>query len=434
MSPELVGLAGTIILLILIALRMPIGLALGLVGIVGAWILLGFDTMVFALGTAPIESMGSFTLSVLPLFLLMGVVAARAGFAESLYQAAYGFVGHHRGGLAMASLIACGGFGAVCGSSLATVATMGRIAVPQMLRYGYSPPLAAGSVATGATLSILIPPSLPMIIYAVLTETSIGQLFAAGIVPGVIGVVLYAITTAIWMRFQPEAGPAGTRSPWRERLRLLSGIWGVVGLFLLVLGGIFAGLFSPTEGAAVGAGGAILLGFVTRKLTVRSLIQAISETVVLTAAILFIVVGVSLFDFFVSGAQFPQGLAALLDGLDLPRYVILAGVLACLILLGCFLDVIAIIFVTTPVLFPVMQQLGFHPVWYGIMTMMVVEFGAVTPPIGMNIFVLTKQLPEVSAAQAFRGIVPYLGADVARLLLFIVFPGLVLWLPNMFFN
>ena len=388
----------------------------------------------FALGSAPVEAMSNFTLSVLPLFIFMGSLAVKAGFAESLYKAAYAFVGHRRDGLAIASIVACGGFGAVSGSSLATVAAMGKFAVPEKLRYGYSRPLAAGSVATAGTVAILIPPSLPMIIYALLTEVSIGKLFAAGILPGILAVLLYALTTVAWMRVRPQDGPAGERVPWANRLRALAGVWGVVSIFLLVLGGIFGGLFSPTEGASVGAAGALLLGVLSGKIGWPVFVDAVSETVVLTAAILFVVIGVSLFSFFVTGAHFPQFLSAFIGGLDLSKNLVLAIVVLLLIVLSCFLDVIAIVFVTTPVLFPIMRDLGFHPVWYGIVTMMVVEFGAVTPPIGMNIFVLAKQLPQVTAAQAFTGIAPYLIADTLRLFLIVAFPIVVLWLPGVFFE
>lgn len=433
MTPAAAGLLGLGILLLLTALRMPIGLALGVVGIGGTWALLGWDTLIFALGSAPIEAMSNFTLSVLPLFLFMGILAVKAGFAEALYKAAYAFVGHRKGGLAIASVVACGGFGAVSGSSLATVAAMGKLAVPQMLRYRYSAPLAAGSVGTAGTIAILIPPSLPMIIFALLTEVSIGKLFAAGILPGIIAVILYALTTIVWTWLRPQDGPAGERVPWPERFRALAGVWGVVSIFLLVLGGIFGGLFSPTEGASVGAFGALVLGVLAGKIRWKQFTEAVSETVILTAAILFVVIGVSLFSFFVTGAQFPQFLSGFIGSLEMSRYVVLLIVILLLVVLGCFLDVIAIIFVTTPVLFPIMRDLGFDPVWYGIVTMMVVEFGAVTPPIGMNIFILVKQLPQVTAAEAFRGIAPFLLADVIRLGLIIAFPVIVLWLPGVFF-
>lgn len=428
------GLLGVAILLLLTALRMPVGLALGVVGIGGTWVLLGWDTLLFALGSAPVEAMSNFTLSVLPLFIFMGILAVKAGFAEALYKAAYAFVGHRKGGLAIASIVACGGFGAVSGSSLATVAAMGKLAVPEMLRYRYSPPLAAGSVATAGTVAILIPPSLPLIIYALLTEVSIGKLFAAGILPGILAVLLYALTTVVWMRLRPQDGPAGVRVSWAGRLRALGGVWGIVSIFLLVLGGIFGGLFSPTEGASVGAAGALALGILTGRIRWREFVDAVSETVVLTAAILFIVIGVSLFGFFVTGAQFPQFLSGFVENLALSKYLVLSIVILMLIVLGCFLDVIAIVFVTTPVLFPIMRDLGFHPVWYGIVTMMVVEFGAVTPPIGMNIFVLVKQLPQVTAAQAFKGIAPYLVADTLRLAAIVAFPVIALWLPGVFFE
>jgi len=298
MTPLEVGAAGFVVLFALIAGRMPIGLALLLVGLGGLATLHGFDTTLFVLGSAPVETLSRFTLSVLPLFLLMGSFAVRSGLSEGLYRAANGFVGQWPGGLTMASIIACGGFGAVCGSSLATVSTMAKIAVPEMLRYNYSPKLAAGSIAAWGTLGILIPPSLLMIVYAFLTETSVGRLFAAGIVPGVVSVLLYLATIAIWTRLNPEIGPAGERTPWHARWVLLKDVWGVVVLFGLVMGGIFAGLFSPTEGGAVGAFGALIIGLVKRRIDLRVFILSVRETVQLSAMIFFIVVGVSVFDFF----------------------------------------------------------------------------------------------------------------------------------------
>ena len=271
---------------------------------------------------------------------------------------------------------------------------------------------------------------------AQLPAPRIYESLSKGVIDGAlfVGRVVHALTTVAWMRVRPQDGPAGERVPWANRLRALAGVWGVVSIFLLVLGGIFGGLFSPTEGASVGAAGALLLGVLSGKIGWPVFVDAVSETVVLTAAILFVVIGVSLFSFFVTGAHFPQFLSAFIGGLDLSKNLVLAIVVLLLIVLSCFLDVIAIVFVTTPVLFPIMRDLGFHPVWYGIVTMMVVEFGAVTPPIGMNIFVLAKQLPQVTAAQAFTGIAPYLIADTLRLFLIVAFPIVVLWLPGVFFE
>ncbi len=436
MSPLVVGLIGVIALLIIIAMRAPLGLGLLLVGFVGLWTLHGWDTAVYVASTAPVTALSSYTLSVLPLFIFMGAIAVRGGLAQALYKAAYGFVGHHRGGLAMASIGACGGFGAICGSSLATVTTMGRIAVPEMLRYGYDKRLASGAVAAGGTLGILIPPSLPMIIYATVTETSVGKLFAAGIIPGIIAAILYLIATAIWTRVEPEIGPAGKRATWRERLDLLRRVWGVALLFIAVMGGILAGIFSPTEGAAVGAFGALILGFFTirsNRERMQRFVAAVLEAVQTSVMIFFAVIGISVFEYFLQAARVPQGVEAFVSALNLGPAGVMALLLVVLILLGCFLDSIAILFIITPVIFPIVIGNGFDPIWFGIIMIMVVEFGLVTPPIGMNVFVLSRIMPEVPTWQVFYGVLPFVGADVIRLAVFLALPGLVLWLPSLLF-
>ena len=434
MSPILIGAIGFLILIALAAARMPIGLALAVVGLGGTWILQGADTAIFIMGTAPVDALSNFTLSVLPLFFLMGTLMVRSGLAEALYHSAYTLVGHHRGGLAMATVVACGGFGAVCGSSLATAATMSKIAVPQMLRYGYSRSLAMGSVAAGGTLGILIPPSLPMIIYGVLTETSIGQLFAAGIVPGIIAAGFYLLTTVLLMRWKPAWGPAGDRSSWRERIDSFKRTWGVVFVFVLVIGGIFAGLFSPTEAGAVGAIGALGIGVVQKRIGLRDCLTIVIEVGQITAMLMFILVGVTMFDFFVTATRFPELFVDFVNDLNVSRYAIIWGIVLFLVLLGTVLEVIAIIFITTPFLFPLVQGLGFDPVWFGIVMVMVVEIGLITPPFGMNVFVVAKSVSGANAWEAFKGVTPFVGADLIRISLFILVPGLSLWLPGLLFN
>ena len=320
MSPLLVGLIGTVALLVIVALRAPLGLGLLATGFAGLWYLHGWDTAVYVSSTAPVTALSSHTLSVLPLFILMGALAVRGGLAEALYKAAYGFVGKRPGGLAIASIGACGGFGAICGSSLATVTTMGRIAVPEMLRYGYDKRLATGAVAAGGTLGILIPPSLPMIIYATVTETSVGRLFAAGMIPGMIAVLGYMAAVWVWARFEPNIGPAGRSFSWREKLGLLRGVWGIVLLFVVVMVGIIGGIFSPTEGAAVGAFGAGLLGMLNASnLSIfwSNLVHAVAETVQTTAMLFFAIIGISVFEYFLQAARVPQGIEAFVLGLGL---------------------------------------------------------------------------------------------------------------------
>ena len=434
MSPILVGAIGFICLIVLAAARMPIGLALAVVGLGGTWILQGLDTAIFVLGSAPIDALSNFTPSVLPLFFLMGTLMVRSGLAEALYRSAYTMVGHYRGGLAMSTIVACAGFGAVCGSSLATAATMSKIAVPEMIRYGYSRSLAMGSVAAGGTLGILIPPSLPMIIYGVLTETSIGQVFAAGIVPGIIAAGFYLATTALVMKWRPQWGPAGEKSSWRTRLESLKKTWGVIFIFALVIGGIFGGLFSPTEAGAVGALGALGIGIVQKRINFRIFIAILIEVGMITAMLMFILVGVTMFDFFVTATRFPEMFVQFVNDLNVSRMVVIWGIVAFLILLGTVLEVIAIIFITTPFLFPLVQGLGFDPVWFGIVMVMVVEIGLITPPFGMNVFVVAKSVPNSTAWEAFKGVLPYVGADIIRIALFILIPSLSLWLPNLLFN
>lgn len=437
LSSFLVGAIGVLALLILLSLRAPLGLALLITGFGGLWQLHGLDTAIYVVSTAPITALSSHTLSVLPLFILMGALAVRAGFAESLYKAAFSFVGHRKGGLAMASIAACGGFGAICGSSLATVTTMGRIAVPEMRRYGYNRRLATGSVAAGGTLGILIPPSLPMIIYATVTETSVGRLFAAGMIPGILAVALYIAATSIWTRIEPGIGPAGAKVSWRDRLVSLRGVWGIASLFIVVMGGILIGLFSPTEGAAVGAFGAAVLGGFTAsgfKSYSDRLFGAVTETVKTSAMILFAVIGTVAFEHFVQAARVPQGLQMAIEALNIGPLGVMVLLVFALILLGCFMDSIAILFIVTPVIFPIVISNGYDPIWFGIIMIMVVEFGLITPPIGMNIFVLSRIMPDVSTWQIFSGVLPYVGADIVRLVLLFIFPAMVLWLPNLLFN
>lgn len=434
MSSLAIGGIGVGVLLLLVAARLPIGLALLITGFGGTAVLHDLNAALFSLGSSPVETLSNYSLSMLPMFVLMGAFAVRGGLSEGMFRAANAFIGHRRGGLAMASIVACAGFGAVCGSSLATVTTMARITVPEMLRYGYSPKLASGTVAAGGTLGILIPPSMLMVIYAVLTETSIGRLFAAGILPGVIATLLYLAAIAIWMRLRPELAPATPRTPWGARFRELRGVLGIVLLFGLTIGGIFAGWFSPTEGAAVGAFGALALGLSTGGLDARGVVEAVKEAVIVSAMLFLLVIGISMFEFFMEAARVPEQLGRLIGGLDLPRYAIMVVIILMLALLGCVLDAIAMVFIVTPVLFPIVQSLGFDLIWFGIVMVMVVEFGLITPPFGMNVFVIAKLTPQVNTWGAFTGVMPFIASDLIRIALIVVFPAITLWLPNLIFG
>lgn len=431
---EMIGLAGLGTLLLLIALRAPIGLALLFVGLGGIAILHGSSTMVYIAASAPEHVLYSYTLTVLPLFLLMGSIAVRSGLATALYTSANAFAGHYRGGLSSATIFASGGFGAVCGSSLATVTTVAKISIPQMLRFGYSPQLAAGSVAAGGTLGILIPPSLLMILYAYLTETSVGKLFAAGIVPGILAVTLYCATIAIWTMLRPQDGPVQKRHSWRERLASIKEVGGVLLAFLLIMGGIFAGWFSPTEGAGVGAALLLIVAVVSGRLDWVGFVEALQDTIATTAMIFLILIGVETFQFFMEASRLPDAIVDFLTGLQFAPWVVLAILIGILILLGCILDSIAIVLIMTPFLYPIVQDLGYDLIWFGIVMVMVVEIGLLTPPFGINVFVIRSVVPEISLKQAFIGVFPFVAADIVRVGIILAFPVICLWLPSIILN
>lgn len=434
MSTEVIGVIGVLAMLLLIVLRAPIGLSLIFTGIAGTWALAGWSTVEFIGGSAPVHVLSGNGLSVLPLFLLMGNLAVQSGMARSLYSAAGAFVGHMPGGLAAGTVLACGGFGAICGSSLATVTTVTRISVPEMLRFGYSPKLAAGSVGAGATLSILIPPSLLMIIYAYLTETSVGRLFAAGMVPGIIAIALYCAAIFIWVLLNPAAGPKQPRSSWRQRMSSLRDIFGVALTFIVVMGGIIAGFFSPTEGAAIGAFAVLVIGVAMRRLNWAGFVIALQDTVYVSAMIFLMLLGVELFHFFMEASRLPEAIVSLFIGMDAPRIMVLLTIIGVLLILGCFLDSIAIVMIMTPFLYPIVLDLGYDLVWFGIVMVMVVEIGLMTPPFGMNVFVINSMVPQIRLGQAFAGVMPFIAADAVRLALLLSFPILALWLPNLMFN
>ena len=433
MNSVLIAAAGFVVLLVMIGLRMPVALALALTGLGGIWTLNGWATAKFVLQTAPVQSLSDYTISVLPLFIMMGALTVRSGLSESLYRAAYGFLGHRRGGLAMASVVACAGFGAVCGSSVAAAATMTKLCVPEMLRYKYSPQLATGSVAAGGTLAILIPPSLLMIVYAFLTETSIGRLFAAGLVPGVIATAFYVGTIWLWASLRPDVGPAGERVSWHGRLMLLRDVWGVLVLFLLVMGGIFLGLFTATEGASVGAVGALAIGLLRRRIGWRGFVASVADTVRLSTMLLFVIVGVSFFNYFIESAGLPQTVVDFIAHHNFGPWTAMVGIIVLLLLLGCVMDSMAIVFITTPVLYPIVTKAGFDPVWFGVLMVMIVELGLITPPFGMNVFVIANVSQERTWT-AFQGVIPFILADILRLGLLLAFPAIALWLPHLLYG
>ncbi|HZH28906.1 MAG TPA: TRAP transporter large permease [Azospirillaceae bacterium] len=435
MTESLVGFA---VLFGLILLRMPIGFAMALVGTVGFALMVGWRPAFAMLGQNTFEAGFSYTLSVLPLFILMGNLVTRAGISHELYQAAYAFLGHRRGGLAMASVAACGGFSAVCGSSLATAATMSKVAMPPMRRFGYHDSLAAGSIAAGGTLGILIPPSVIMVIYGLLTQADIGKLFIAGILPGALGVVLYTLAVAVTTWIRPELGPPGERMPWGRRLQALKGVSGMLALFGVIMGGIYGGLFTPTEAAGVGAFAAFLMALVRRRLTWAVFLDLLVDSARTTAMLFTVVIGALLFENFVNFAGFADALKDVVTGLAVSPWLVMLVIVGIYLVLGCVLESLSMILLTVPVFYPIVVDLDYgigDPdlvlVWFAVIVVVVTEISLITPPIGMNVFVLRGVLGDVRLGTIFRGLVPFLLSDFVRLGLIIAFPVLSLLLPSL---
>ena len=427
------GLIGLTLMMLLASVRVPISFAMAIVGIAGYAYMRDWNWMVaFAMTQTKLYETGrSYTLSVVPLFILMGNFVTRAGMSQELFRAAYAFIGHLRGGLAMATVWASAGFGGICGSSIATAATFAKVAYPSMKRFGYSDRLAAGVVAGGGTLGIMIPPSTIMVIYGVFTETSIAKLFAAGILPGILGAILLCGAVQFMTWRDPASGPPGERSSWRERLLALRGVWGVAALFVFVMGGIYGGLFTATEGAGMGAFGALLFALARRALTWRTLYDALLESARTTAMLFMILIGALMFAEFINITTMPADLRGFVTRFDVHPLVVVLAIAAIYVVLGTAMEELSMVLLTMPVFFPVIVHLGFDPVWFGIIIVCVVEIGLISPPVGMNMFVLKTLLPEVSTGTVFSGVLPFMWADVLRLAILIMFPWLSLWLPSL---
>jgi tripartite ATP-independent transporter DctM subunit len=430
MSGPVIGMLGFAGTLLLIAFELPVGIAMGIAGIAGYAALNGIPATGYILGTAIFDSVSNYGLSVIPLFLMMGIFASRSGLSTDLFSFVNAFVGHLRGGLAIASIGACAGFGAICGSSLATVATITPVALPEMRRYGYDDRLASGAIAAGGTLGILIPPSIILVVYSLLTQESLGKLFIAALVPGALGTLLYALGVVVQTRINPALGPAGPRTPWDERLRVTLRVWPVLGLFALVMGGIYAGWFSPTEAAAVGAAGALLIAFLRGSLKNGVFGAAARETIELSGTLFMVMMGAAIFNFFIETTQLPQLLVQAVNGSGLPALAIILLIIGCYIVLGCFMDALSMILLTVPFVFPVVKALGFDPLWFGIIIVTVTEIGLITPPIGMNLFVIVGVAKNLPTGTVIRGVVPFIICDVVRVVLLVAFPIIVTWLPS----
>ncbi|MBJ3776450.1 TRAP transporter large permease [Acuticoccus sp. 2012] len=422
---------GLVALVVLILLGLPIAFGMGLVGTVGLVLLLGPRGAMSIVGQTLFDTGLSYTLSVVPLFILMGNLVTRAGLSDKLYGACHAWLGARRGGLAMATAVACGGFSAVCGSSLATAATMGKVALPSMRRYGTSDSLAAGVIAAGGTLGILIPPSVILVMYGVTTSQDIGALFIAGVIPGLIGVLGYMAAVRVTCMIDPDAGPRGPQTTLRQKLVATRGVGGVLALFVLVIGGIYAGVFTATEAAGVGAFGAFLIALVMGRLTLRSFAEALAETAATTTMMFAVLTGALVFASYVNVAGLPAALTGLADAADWPPFGVLVAILGVYLVLGMVLESLSMVLLTVPIFAPMVEGLGYDLVWFGILVVVMTEISLITPPVGLNVFVLKTVLPDVSVGTIFKGVIPFILADVVRVALILAIPGLALWLPSL---
>ena len=430
MSSEMIGLTGVIVMLLLLALRMPIGIAMLTVGSVGFAVLHGVDPALAMLGTYPYSYSAVYELAVIPLFVLLGNAAAVSGMGRDLFAAAYAWVGHWRGGLSSATILACAGFAALSGSSVASAVTMGRVCLPEMKRYNYDDRLATGTVAAGGTLGILIPPSTAFIIYAILTEESIGKLLLAGFLPGLLMTIMFVLTIAIWTRLKPELGPPAPSAASTQRLKTLVQAAPMFTIVFATIGGIYAGIFTPGEAAAVGAFMALAYAAWKRSLGNGNLAFVLLETVKITAFVFLILIGALVFGPFLALSGLPQKLADWLISFDLPSIAILGIFMVFYIMLGMFLEGFSILVLTLPIVIPIVKALGYDLIWFGVLMVVLLEMGLISPPVGINVFVVKGLVPDVPLTKVFAGIMPFWLAMAFCVVLLIIFPQIALFIPD----
>ena len=434
MSATSIGLLGIGALFALLLLRAPVWLALTLVGFFGNMAISGWRSAFSLLGTTPFDTASSYNLSVIPLFVLMGDIASGTRLSADLFNAARVILSGVRGGLSVAAIAAAACFGAVCGSSVATAATMTRIALPEMRKAGYADSFATGSIAAGGSLGILIPPSIILVIYGAIAEQPVPKLFAAALIPGLLLTALYIAVAVIVARLRPDLEAPGEPATWRERLAALREPWQFLALFIATIGGIYGGIFSPTEAAAVGALGAILLGLVGRRIKLPALMQAIEGSVITSCMLFIIVMGANFFASFMVQTQLPNLLVSSAKSMNLGPLSVMAMIIFAYILIGCFLEGIGMVLVTVPVFLPLVTQFGYDSVWFSIIVVIVVELGLIHPPVGMNLFVIQAQVPDVDLKDVYRGILPFLVAPFVLIILLFMFPQLALWLPKLLYG
>ncbi len=429
MSSEIVAIVGFVCLFALMLLRVPVGMAMGLVGITGFGCLTGFGPAMKLVSQTTMRTVTDYSFGVIPMFLLMGAFVSVSGISRELFRAANTFVGHWRGGLGIATIAACGAFAAISGSSVATAATFSAVAYPEMRRFNYPQSFSTGVIAVGGTLGAMLPPSTVLVVYGLITQQDIGKLFIAGIIPGGLAIVMHMITIAIIGRVRPGFLPAGSRSSWGERIRAIGDVWSPLLLFLFVIGGLYGGLFIPTEAGAVGAVGAFAIGVLRGKLPGASILQALLQATRTAAAVFTVLIGALLFGYFLTITQTPQHVTGFLTGLGVGPYGVLALILLMYLALGCLMDAMAMIILTVPIVFPVVTALGFDPIWFGVVIVMTVELGLIHPPVGMNVFVIKSVIKDVNMSTIFVGVLPFVLTDIIRLVILVAFPAIATWLP-----
>jgi len=429
MAPQTIGLLGMLALLALIFMRVPVAVSLGIVGFAGYAAIEGWQKALLVLGNTPFDIASGYALSVVPLFILMGALASEFGMSAKLFKATKSLFNGFRGAEAMATIGACAGFAAVCGSSLATAATMSRIAIPEMRAAGYDDRLSTGVVAAGGTLGILLPPSIIFVIYAIIAQQSVLRLFAAGLIPGLVLMVLYMLVVGLLVVVRPAWAQSGQPLSLRRRLRDMLEMWEIALLFCVSIGGMYAGFFSPTEAAAIGAFGAFLLATITGQMSLAKFWKCVRQSVQTTAMLFFIMIGAFLFSYFVVQTQLPVTLVALVREAGLSPLNVMIVLIVIYIVLGCFLDAIGMILVTVPIFFPLVVENGFDPVWFGVMLVTLMEIGLIHPPVGMNLFVIRAQIPDIPLSAIYLGVIPFLLAQAVLIVLLLAFPHLALWLP-----
>src|SRR4051794_34207233 len=430
MSTDAVAILGFVSLFILMLLRVPVGMAMGLVGGTGFSYLVNGDAALKIIGHTSIRTVTDYTFGVIPMFLLMGAFVSNSGMSRELFRAANAFLGHLKGGLGIATIAACAGFAAISGSSVATAATFSTVAYPEMRRFNYPQSFATGVIAAGGTLGAMLPPSTVLAVYGIITEQDIGKLFVAGILPGALAAAMYMMTVTLIGIARPGFLPSGPKASWSERMAAVRDVWATLLLFIFVIGGLYGGLFTPTEAGGMGAGGAFIIGVLRGRLDRADIRRSLLQATRTAAAVFTVLIGALLFGYFLTVTQTPQKLTAFLTGLGIGSYGVLGLIMLMYLVLGCLMDALAMVILTVPIIFPVIKELGFDPIWFGVIIVMTVELGLIHPPVGMIVFVIKSVIQDVTFATIFRGVLPFIVTDLLRLIILIAFPIIALWLPS----